>query len=132
MDNESMDKWRLQWTSATVGRVAVLVMLGVGSGAFACDEALNPQSHGDWDYTNSPLPIYLHCHPASSSCQLPIRLLTPKESDLDGRAAFEDKMVTRYPPVPLSPDVLAGSEIGKRSSLNDTSVRNGPDIKDCP
>ncbi len=23
-------------------------------------------------------------------------------------------------------------EIGKRSSLNDTSVRNGPVIKDCP
>jgi hypothetical protein len=127
-----MDKWRLKWISAPAWRVAVLVMLSIGSSAYACDEALNPQSHGDWDYTNSPLPIYRYCHPAISSCQLPIRLITPKESDLNGRAAFEDKMVTRYPPVPLSPDVLAGSEIGKRSSLNDTLVRNGLDIKDCP
>ncbi len=127
-----MNKWRRHWTSATAGRAALLLTLAVGSGAYACDEALNPQSHGDWDYTNSPLPIYLYCHPAISSCQLPIRLITPEDSDLNGRTFYEDTVVTRYSPVPLSLNVLAGSNIGKRSSLNDTSVKNGPAIKDCP
>src|SRR5262245_37651621 len=85
-------------------KLAGLVTFLVVSTSHACDEALNPQSHGDWDHTNSPVQTYRqNCDPAQPICQLPVRPITKKESDLNVRAIMGPDLGT--PTRPLVPEV---------------------------
>jgi hypothetical protein len=121
-----------KWIRLGTCEVIVLMIVFVVSTSQACDEALNPQSHGDWDHTNSPMQTYRrNCHPAQAICQLRVRPITKKESDLNQRKASGADLGTPTRPLPLDTDTVFGPEIGKTDSLNQTSARKGPAIKDC-
>ena len=78
------------------------------------------------------MPMHLgNCHPAQSICQLPRRGITTKESELNRRAMIGPDLGTPLRPLVPQMDTLFGPEIGKKDSLNQTSTRNGPAIKDC-
>ena len=112
--------------------LAIFVALFAASASYACDETLNPQSHGDWDHRNSPMQtLRQNCHPAQSICQLPKRRITKKESDLNQRAMMGPDLGTPMRPLVPEMDTRFGPEIGKTDALNKTSVRKGPAIKDC-
>lgn len=125
---------RRKWIRLGTCEIVVLLIVFLVSPSHACDEALNPQSHGDWDHTNSPMPTYRRgCHPSQAVCQLRIRPITKQESDLNQRRASGPGLGTLGTPgTPLVPegDTPFGPEIGKTDSLN-TSARNGSAIKDC-
>ena len=79
------------------------------------------------------MPTYRqNCYPPL--CPRSIRPITKKESDLNQRRASGPGLGTLGTPCkPLVPEgnTLFGPEIGKTDSLNETSARKGPAIKDC-
>jgi hypothetical protein len=127
-----MEIWTRKGIKIAACEIAVLVIFFVVSTSHACDEALNPKPAGDWDHRNSPMQTYQqNCHPAQTICQLPRRGITKKESDLNPRAALGPDLGTPTKPLVPEMDTRFGPEVGKTDSLNQTSVRNGPAIKDC-
>jgi hypothetical protein len=106
-------------------------MLCAFSIAQAEDDTLNPRNEGDWSHENAPMETHRgNCSPAMTICQLPKRAITNKESDVNQSALSGDRLGTPSPPLPPNKGMLAGSKIGKLSSLNDFSARSGPSIKD--
>jgi len=95
-------------------------------------DALAPRNDGDWNHENSPVPTYRqNCHPAMSICQLPIRGITKKESDVNQRALSGDRLGTPTRPIVPQENHPFGPEIAKGSSPENLSVRSGPAIKHC-
>lgn len=119
------------WSKHAAVVTVLLGMMSMFSIAHGEEDALNPRAQGDWNHENAPLPTYRqNCHPAMPVCQLPVRPITKKESDVNQRAISGKRIGTPSPPVPLKEDALVGRKIGTMSSLNESSARSGPAIKD--
>jgi len=109
-----MDIDRRKGMTISAWQIVIFITIFVASASHACDNALNPRTHGDWDYTNSPMQTYRqNCNPQHTICQFPVRPITPKESDLNQRKKSPADLGTPGRPLPLDKDTPAGPEIGK-------------------
>ena len=110
-----------------IGLIALLGLVSV-VGAQG-EDALNPRTHGDWDYRNSPIPTYRDCHPALTDCQLPVTPVTKGSSTLNKRAVSGKELGTPGSPAPLDDRGTVGPDIGNPTPSNsDDAVRTGPAI----